>query len=98
VKNEEEASFEKVADVMATYAVLAAMRWFHQNPDKTFDLVDLQLSISRHMMKRLPTAHEDGKAALDCGMCEIAVQTFLAEFQLAGVDAAKEVARPREPG
>lgn len=43
----------------------------------------------------LPKALRDAREAIDAGMGEVGVQTFLASMALAGIEAAKEAGRPR---
>ena len=43
---------------------------------------------------KFPEAMKDARTALDCGMKQVAEQTFAASMALAGVEAAKESGFP----
>jgi hypothetical protein len=51
----------------------------------------LTAALKKHVKAAIPQALADGKAALDCRMDQIACDTFLASFTIAGINAAKEV-------
>lgn len=52
-------------------------------------------ALKAHVKAKIGEAIDDAKAAIDCGMTDVAEQTFIASMVLAGVSAAREVGKPK---
>jgi hypothetical protein len=77
----------------ATIAMRAAAEYLSAHGLKA-DTDDLTACLRSWIKAKLPEALADAKAALDCGMTEIATQTFGVTIALAGIEAAKEAGFP----
>lgn len=75
-------------------AMRAAEQYLHVHKLEADDRA-LADALKVHVKARITEALADARDAFDCGMADVAEQTFLASMVLAGIDAAKEVGRPR---
>jgi hypothetical protein len=74
-------------------AARAAIKYLEIHGKLTPDVADrLAEPLSRHARQALPEALADAKEALNCGMVDVAKETFAASMVLAGINAAKEIA------
>ena len=82
-------NLETLGDQIAVTAHNAAQSYLERH-GLTANPETLSACLSSNCKARMAEAFADAKAALDCGMNKVAVQTFLATFVLAGIEAAKE--------
>lgn len=61
------------------------------------DPAALAANLKARVKAALPSALDDAKEAIGCGMTEAAVLTFGLSMRQAGIDAAKESVKAREP-
>lgn len=83
--------------LVACQAAAKAAARYLQVHDLDADDGQMKEVLKRHVKARLDEALADVKKTLDCGMGDVASQTFLASMVLAGIDAAKEVGRKPIP-
>ena len=77
--------------------VYRAARAYLSQHDLEADEAALGACVKSWCNAQLVQALADAKQAMDCGMQEVALQTFHASFVLAGIEAAKECGFPRTP-
>ena len=73
--------------------VLAGGREYLRTHNLTADADALAAACRSWAKIKLPEALRDAKEAMDCGMSQVAEQTFKATMFQAGIEAAKEVAK-----
>jgi len=86
---------EQLAIHAATVAMDSSIKWLHSNGYKPNNLSDseiegLVLILRRQVKVAIEEGLRDASEALDCGMDQVAVGTFLASMRLAGINSAKE--------
>ena len=84
-------------DALADAAVMMAARGARQYLDThklTADPAALTACLKSWVKAKFPEALKDAKDAISAGMHAVAEQTFAATMRLAGIEAAKEAARP----
>lgn len=77
----------------ANTAMYGAVDYIKNN---SIELTDAQydevtVALRKHLKAAIPSALKDAKAAMGCGMTNVAQQTTEITFTLAGIAAAKEV-------
>ena len=87
-------NIEALGSLAANQVMLAAAEYCHAHNLKA-DPGALAECCRAHARLRLPEALADAKEAVDCGMKQVAVATFVATMRLAGIEAAKECCLPR---
>ena len=86
---------DRIVSTAATIAMKAAVDYCARNgveltPDRINALVD---ALRRHVKAAFDEAIQGAREAIEARMDVIASATFAASMRLAGIDAAKEVAR-----
>lgn len=88
-------ALKQLSDTMITVAARAAHRYFDVHNCKPVS-DDAFADCLRVMIKvHYPKAMADAKEAMDCGMTQVAEQTFIATMAQAGIEAAKECSAPK---
>lgn len=77
-------------------AMKAAKKYLHLHKLEADGDV-LSEALAKHVKVRITEALDDAREAIECGMTDVAEQTFVVSMVLAGIDAAKEVGRKPTP-
>jgi hypothetical protein len=85
-----------LGEIAVKTAAESAVVWMNQNNAKPESTDSFCESIKAMVKIRLPEALKDAKDAFDANMGACAEQTFIASMRLAGIEAAKECAIPRQ--
>jgi hypothetical protein len=86
-------NIQRLADASVTIARKGALAYIEAKK-LDVDAKTLAEALPRHIAAKLDEALSDARAALDCGMCDVAVTTFGASMLAAGIAAAKETSAP----
>jgi hypothetical protein len=89
-------STESLGTFAADVAMRAAAEYVRVNNLKVLDWDAATACLRQWCKIKLREALADAKAAIDCGMDQVAEATFKATMAQAGIEAAKEFAWPKE--
>ena len=89
-----ETALMKLSEMMIMVAARAAHKYLDVHNCKPVSDVALANCLRSMVKVYYPKALADAKEAIDCGMVQIAEQTFLATMAQAGIEAAKECSTP----